>query len=144
MATTNISFRAEPTDASSPLGLEAWIDDHLIYDTPALASEQLIKWTLDAPEGPHQLRFVLKHKQQSHTEVDDKGEITRDSCIRIHDVRMDDINIDVLMNEKAIYEHDFNGSGNSVQDRFYHTMGCNGTVQLGFSTPIYVWLLENM
>jgi len=44
----------------------------------------------------------------------------------------------------AQYQHDFNGTGNPTIDKFYGEMGCNGTVSLKFTTPIYLWLLENM
>jgi len=42
------------------------------------------------------------------------------------------------------YCHDFNGTQPAVVDRFHGSLGCNGTVTLKFTTPIYLWLLENM
>jgi hypothetical protein len=44
----------------------------------------------------------------------------------------------------AKYQHDFNGTGKLTTQNFYGELGCNGTVSLKFSTPIYIWLLENM
>jgi hypothetical protein len=49
-----------------------------------------------------------------------------------------------MVTEQAVYTHDFNGTQQEIQDEFYSEMGCNGTVSLKFSTPIYLWLLEHM
>jgi len=49
-----------------------------------------------------------------------------------------------MFTELATYTHDFNGTKELTQEKFYGVMGCNGTVSLKFATPIYLWLLENM
>jgi hypothetical protein len=49
-----------------------------------------------------------------------------------------------MVTEVAAYHHDTNGSTAPVTDSFYGTMGCNGRVEMRFTTPIYLWLLENM
>jgi hypothetical protein len=46
--------------------------------------------------------------------------------------------------DQLVYEHNANGTGPLVQDKFYGEMGCNGTVTLEFSSPTYLWLLEQM
>jgi len=46
--------------------------------------------------------------------------------------------------DRAVYVHDFNGTGKFVNKQFFGEMGCNGTVELKFSSPFYLWLLENM
>mgnify|MGYP003352455181 CR=1 FL=1 len=42
------------------------------------------------------------------------------------------------------YRHDYNGTGQPTEDNFFGVLGCNGTVELRFTTPIYLWLLEHM
>ena len=42
------------------------------------------------------------------------------------------------------FQHDFNGTQPEIKDTFFGEMGCNGTVSLRFTTPIYLWLLEHM
>jgi hypothetical protein len=50
-----------------------------------------------------------------------------------------------MFSEQAEYHHDCNGTAQQViLDKFYREMGCNGTVSLKFTTPVYLWLLENM
>jgi hypothetical protein len=64
--------------------------------------------------------------------------------LTISNISIDDIDIDQLLIEKAEYTHDFNGSQDTITDKFYGDMGCNGTVTFEFTTPFYLWLLENM
>ena len=59
-------------------------------------------------------------------------------------VEFDDIEIDQIVSELAEYHHNFNGTQPAIVDQFYGEMGCNGTLRLEFTTPIYLWLLENM
>ena len=37
-----------------------------------------------------------------------------------------------------------NGTQPEIADNFFGIAGCNGTISFRFSTPIYLWLLENM
>jgi hypothetical protein len=95
-------------------------------------------------DGEHELRIVMKHKTADHTEVNETGEIVRDVMLIISDVKFDEIELGQVFVEKTTYVHDFNGSQPLVEDKFFGDMGCNGTVSLKFSTPSYLWLLENM
>jgi hypothetical protein len=87
----------------------------------------------------------MKGKTHQDTKIDEQGNIVEDSMIDICNVCLDEINIDQMMSDLAQYVHDGNGT-ESVQSihRFYGHMGCNGRVQLKFSCPIYLWLLETM
>lgn len=141
---TTIAFTVAPTNADAPLGFEAWLDDHLIYDNPAVSGSKTVEHEFTADEGEHELRFVLKHKTIEHTRVNEQGEITSDSCLKISSVMLEGLDISVIMSEHAVYRHDFNGTGTTTETDFFDTMGCNGTVTLKFSEPVYIWLLENM
>ncbi len=98
----------------------------------------------DADDESHVLTFVLSGKLPEHTQITEQGEIISDVTVRIEDIAFDDIVIDQIFSELAEYHHDFNGTQPAIIDRFYGEMGCNGTVRLEFTTPIYLWLLENM
>jgi hypothetical protein len=95
-------------------------------------------------DAEHELRVVLKHKKSEHTTVDANGNITRDAVINVGSFEFEDIDVNQVVQEQAVYHHNFNGSAADVQDKFFGNMGCNGTLSLKFSTPIYIWLLENM
>ena len=55
-----------------------------------------------------------------------------------------DINYAQLFSKYAKYCHNFNGSGELTEQKFFGTLGCNGTVYFKFASPVYLWLLENM
>jgi hypothetical protein len=86
----------------------------------------------------------MKNKIQEHTVVDSDGNIISDAMLTIANITFDDIKLGHLFTEQAVYHHDFNGTQDPIKDKFFGDMGCNGYVSLRFTTPIYLWLLENM
>jgi hypothetical protein len=141
---TNITFCVHPTNPDSALGFEAWIDNTIMFDINSVQKSTEVLIPIPDDDAEHVLKLILKGKCVDHTTVDSAGKILSDSMLTISDLAFDGIELKQIVYDKATYTHDFNGSGNSVEDRFYGTMGCNGTVSLKFSTPIYLWLLENM
>jgi hypothetical protein len=139
-----ITCKIDTTDATVPLGFEAWIDDELAFATDHVTGAQTLSMDVADDEALHQLRFVLKNKDSAHTTLDAAGNIVTDACVTVQDVCFDSIPLRQVFFDKATYSHDFNGTADPVQDRFYGIMGCNGTVELKFTTPIYLWLLEHM
>ena len=95
-------------------------------------------------EAEHEFKFVMKNKTPEHTVVDDNGNIIKDAMLSIANVAFDGIELGHVFTEQSVYHHNFNGSRNAIKDKFYGDMGCNGHVSLPFTTPIYLWLLENM
>ena len=132
------------TDPASRLGLEIWLDDTQIYDTEHVDEPINFVHEFADTDGEHQLRFVLKNKTPDHTKIDEAGNILSDCRICISDVSFDEIKLGQIFIEQAVYEHNFNDTADPVKDQFYGEMGCNGTVALTFTTPVYLWLLENM
>lgn len=139
---TNITFCVSSNN-SNALGFETWLDDKIMFDVDSVqpSTKILIPVTDDAE---HVLKLVLKGKCTDHTAVDSNGNILSDSVLTISDLAFDGIELGQLFYDKAVYTHDFNGNGTITKESFFGTMGCNGTVELKFSTPIYIWLLENM
>jgi len=142
--TVKIAFHLEPTDPDVALGFEAWIDDNKFFDTDHVKTAQDISVDIADTEADHKLRFVLKNKTSAHTQHNSEGELIKDARLIITKVTFDEIDLNYLVTEHSVYEHDFNGSRSPTQEKFYSIMGCNGTVTLDFSTPTYMWLLENM
>jgi hypothetical protein len=142
----NVAFlcRIGTTDTSAALGMEIWIDDQKIFDTMHVAAEIECHANISDDDGDHQLRFVMKNKTIDHTQIDEVGKIVKDACLTISQVTFDEIALGHMFIEQATYTHDFNGTQTEVTGKFYGSMGCNGTVSLGFTTPIYLWLLEHM
>lgn len=119
------------------------IDDNLCWQgDPNQAGK--IKIEFDDQDADHCIDIELSGKLPEHTKVNDVGEIQQDLLVEINDICLDDINIDQLVYTLAEYHHDFNGSQSAIVDKFYGKMGCNGRLRLAFSSPVYIWLLENM
>lgn len=132
------------SDPSCALGLSIWLDDKEIYNNTWVKQEELIEYSFNDTDSEHQLKWVLSGKTDQHTQINDQGNIIKDALIIVTDVGFDDIKLGHCFSELSTYQHDFNGHGQSVTETFNNHMGCNGTVTLDFTTPVYLWLLENM
>jgi hypothetical protein len=141
--TVKFSCTIDSTDYACPLGFEIWIDQNQIFNTEHVTSPVPFVYEMNDDEGEHALKFVLKNKSSDHTKINESGEIVSDARLTISGIEFDEISLAQMFTDLAVYIHDFNGSGTQTQDKFYGEMGCNGTVELQFATPIYVWLLEN-
>ena len=139
-----ISFTLDTTDVTSKLGFEAWLDDRKFYEIDHVTGPKHIDVEIGDDDVQHDLRFVLKNKTSDHTQIDKDGVIITDARLKITDLTFDEIHLGHMVTEQATYEHNFNGNGQQIKDKFYGEMGCNGTVSLKFSSPIYLWLLEHM
>jgi hypothetical protein len=142
--TIKISCVIDTTDNTVPLCMEIWVDNQQIFNQDCVTEPRTISYEFSDLDADHELRFVMKNKKGEHTIVDDSGNIVKDACLTISDLAFDDLTLGHIVTEKAVYTHDFNGTGDAIQDKFFGRMGCNGTVSLKFTTPIYLWLLENM
>lgn len=145
MSSLIISAIIESTDVSIPLGVEVWINESLIISSDHLTSFTELYYELDdEQEVVHKLKFILKNKSSAHTQIDGNGNIIKDALIKIHSLKFDDIDMDHMFLQFSKYSHNFNNTGPDVVEKCGGFMGCNGTVTFEFSTPFYIWLLENM
>ena len=144
-ATARFSFAITPSDSAAALGLEVWLDSDKIFDQEHVSQAEIFRHDfIDWRDSEHELRFVLKNKLHTHTQIDADKNIIKDARIRIDDITFEDINVNQIVIDHAEYQHNFNGTGADTQEKFCGEMGCNGTVTLKFTTPIYLWLLEKM
>jgi len=140
-----IACNLSPTDPSVALGFEAWIDDLKFFDSDHVqTAQQLSVEIADTDNKEHELKFVMKNKTSDHTKIDEHSNIISDARLIITDLSFDEIKLGQIFIDKATYTHNFNGTGQQIQDQFYGEIGCNGTVSLKFATPMYLWLLEHM
>jgi len=142
--TVTISCILNTTDASADLGFEAWVDDKKFVDIDHVKSEQKIQLEIPDADAEHELKFLLKNKTTEHTKIDKDGNIISDSMLTITDLSFEEIKLGHTATELATYSHDFNGTQQLTQHKFYGNLGCNGTVALKFTTPVYLWLLEHL
>jgi hypothetical protein len=139
-----ISCVIDTTDHDSALGMEIWLDDQQIFNQDWVKESQIISHEFSDIDAEHELRFVMKNKTVDHTKVDESGAIVKDACLVISDLAVAEFALGHIVTEKSVYTHDFNGTGSLTQHKFFGEIGCNGVVSLKFTTPMYLWLLENM
>ena len=129
---------------SNPIHLQIVLDETVMFDKDVTA-EETVSFDFDEDEKEHQLRFLISGKNDSHIIRDDAGNVVDSTELSITDLSFDEININnIIMVSPLEYKHNFNGNDAETVDKFYNIAGCNGEITLNFTTPIYLWLLENM
>ena len=142
----SVPFKCQ-IDTSNPacaLGIEILIDDKSVYKNTHVNGPIDVSCDVVEDDAEHELKIVMFGKTPDHTIIDDQENIVSDAMLSIKNITIDDIDINQLFIEKAMYKHDFNGSRPEIEDTFYGDMGCNGTISIKISTPVYLWLLENL
>jgi hypothetical protein len=144
MDTVKFSCIVNTNIPTNPINLKILLDDKIMFDRN-IESEEEVHFEFNEDNQDHILNFVISGKTDDHNIRDDDGKILDSTEISITNIAFDDIDISsIIMVNPLKYEHNFNGNGDNVEDKFYDIAGCNGTVELKFSTPIYLWILENM
>jgi len=144
LETTNISFNIETSDSTCPFSVEIWLDNTVLLKIDHVQEKIDFEYDINDDDGEHELQIILTGKNTDHTQIDEDGNFIKDATLTISNIVIDDININQLFLDKCVYTHDFNGTQPEIEDTFYGIAGCNGTISFKFSTPIYLWLLENM
>lgn len=144
MTNVKISFDLVPSNNLNPLGFELWTNAQRVINFTTVTDRTAVVYECDLVDGDHCVDLVLKNKLPEHTTVSESGEILSDTTIAIENFSIDDMPLNQLLFDNSVYTHSFNSDQALVKDKFYGTMGCNGTVRLTFTTPIYLWLLERM
>lgn len=143
METCKISLQACSTGVG--LGVKITFDKQTIYDHVVGSDPALIEHDFSDEDGvDHELIIELLGKTPQHTVIDTQGNIISDSLLEIKNLALDGIDLTAVLNKVTQYHHDGNGTDLQKQHEFFGSMGCNGQVVLRFSSPVYLWLLENI
>ena len=142
--TAKFSCCIDTTDPKARLGIEIWLDGEQLFNVDHVDSTVDFSTEINDAEGEHEFQFVMKNKTIDHTQIDANGAIVKDACLILKNIEFEEIELGHAFIEKSRYTHDFNGTQELVETKFYREMGCNGTVSLQFTTPIYMWMLENL
>jgi hypothetical protein len=143
MSSVKFSCTVTSSDPTAELGLEVWLDGTILFNCDHVIEPQKISVLIpDQNEAEHVLKLVMKNKKLEHTQLDNQGNILQDCILIVSDLAFDKVIASHAFYSLAKYDHDFNGSGPATQQKFFGELGCNGTVKLEFSTPMYEWLLD--
>jgi hypothetical protein len=144
MDTVKLEFDISNTDAECKLGIKVRVDNNVIYDNPHVVETYHVSHDVIDQDSQHVLEIELYGKLSEHTKVNEAGEILSDALITVKNITLDDIDIEEISHDLFEYRHDFNGTQPPIVDKFYGALGCNGQIELKFTSPVYLWLLENM
>jgi hypothetical protein len=99
-----------------------------------------------AEDQQHTLKIRLDNKTSTDTKTNN-GDIVADMLLNIASIEVDEIDLGSLLWSHSVYKIDhpqkFN---NGVVTELTNcvNLGWNGSYQLTFKTPFYIWLLENI
>jgi Zn-dependent metalloprotease len=123
-----------------------WLDDHQVVASEIVsAAQQEIKFERTVDEGVHTLKIRLENKNKQDT-VLENGEVVKDMLLNIDDITIDDISLgNLLWSAEYILDHPQEYKGQTVTklDNCVN-LGWNGTYVLKFTSPFYIWLLEQL
>jgi Ca-dependent carbohydrate-binding module xylan-binding len=122
-----------------------WIDDTKIQDGEITSAEhQTIEFSQELSETDHQLKIRLENKEDTDV-VQENGNIVKDMLLNIEDITIDDISMGFQLWKATYYPDEkkmFNGKEiESITGCV--NLGWNGSYVVNFSSPFYIWLLEN-
>ena len=159
MATEKLKFKLElyATMWDKPPVAEILVNDKSFYNGTIIATEdepQLIEFEHECEEGKdHELTIKRSGKDKGQSVVNDKGDILKDQLLHIKNIEIDEIDLGALVYE-GVYTPEYpepwatqqRESGAKLQESFKNVtaMGHNGTWQFKFTSPFYMWLLENL
>jgi hypothetical protein len=111
---------------------------------------EYIEFSAEIVEGSHELQIMFCNKEDSDTVKDDNGTIIDDFLLNIDSIEIDEIDLGILKwsisNYRPIYSPSFiDVNQRKITDvKNCVNLGWNGTWSLPFTSPFYVWLLENI
>jgi hypothetical protein len=159
MATEKLKFKLElyATMWDKAPHAEVLIDDKSYFDGDIKGTEDkpdLIEFEHELEEGKS-YQFIIKRtgKGRNQTVINDQGDILKDQLLHIKNIEIDEIDIGTLVYE-GVYTPEYpepwatqqRESGNDLKESFKNVtqMGFNGTWSFKFTSPFYMWLLENL
>mgnify|MGYP001184204961 FL=1 len=159
MATEKLKFKLElyATMWDKPPHAEILINDTSVFKKDINGTEDkpdLIEFEHELEEEK-QYNLIIKRsgKSNSQTVINEKGDILKDQLLNIKRIEIDEIDIGALVYE-GVYTPKYpepwatqqREAGNDLTASFKNVtkIGHNGEWQFTFSSPFYMWLLENL
>ena len=127
------------------------------YIHSTLASNDTVEYfDFDAEilEGAHSLDIAFLNKTVYDTTLDANSNIVKDLLLNIDSIEIDEIDIGSLKWTASVYtplypesyKQHVLSSGQEIETELKNcvNLGWNGTWSLPFTSPFYIWLLENI
>jgi len=159
MPAEKIKFKLElfATMWQNPPCAEIKLNDVSHFNGPVTSKEEdptVVEFEAELTEGAeYDLTIQRYGKKQNDTVVDQQGNILQDQMLHIKNIEIDEINIGGLVFEgeyTPAYPEPWASQqremGNELPTTFKNAviLGHNGEWKFKFSSPFYMWLLENL
>ena len=132
------------------------INDHSHYSQEITGTEKeptIIEFEHELIEGEKYSLIIERSGKDIRQTVIEDGKITKDQLLHVKSIEIDEIDIGALVYE-GVYTPDYpepwatqqRQAGSALPESFKNvtTIGHNGRWELGFESPFYMWLLENL
>ena len=159
MATEKLKFKLElyATMWDKPPHAEILVDGKSYFDSDISSTEDkptLIEFEVEIEEDKKcDLIINRSGKGVNQTVVNDKGDLLKDQLLHIKRIEIDEIDLGALV-FTGLYTPKYPEpwatqmaeSGKELRESFTNVtrMGHNGEWKFTFTTPFYMWLLENL
>lgn len=159
MATEKLKFKIElyATMWNKPPHAEIMINDKSFFKGDITGTEEkpnIIEFEQELVEGEESSLSIRRSgKGKYETVVNDKGDILKDQLLNIKSIEIDEIDIGALVYE-GVYTPDYPEPWATQQrdagvvlektSKNVTQMGHNGVWTFSFTSPFYMWLLENL
>jgi hypothetical protein len=159
MATEKLKFKLElyATMWDKPPHAEILIRDKSHFTGDITGTEDkptVVEFEHEFTEGEeYNLIIERSGKVQNQTVINDKGDRLKDQLLHIKSIEIDEIDISGLVYE-GVYTPKYpepwatqqRAAGVELQESFKNVtcIGHNGTWEFKFTSPFYMWLLENL
>ena len=159
MATEKLKFKLElyATMWDRPPHAEIIVGDKSCFKGDITGTEEkpdLIEFEAELEEGKESSLVIKRtNKGKNQTVVNEKGDILKDQLLHTKSIEIDDIDIGGLIYE-GVYTPTYpepwatqqKDAGVELQESFKNVtkMGHDGEWKFTFSSPFYMWLLENL
>ena len=158
MTTEKLKFRLElwATYWDRAPRAEILINDYSHYDQEIKGSEKeptVIEFEHELKEGEKYQLIINRSGKDIRQTVVENSQIVKDQLLHIKSIEIDEIDIGALV-YTGLYTPKYPepwaseqaAAGNKLPESFKNVtaMGHNGRWELGFTSPFYMWLLENL
>ena len=97
------------------------------------------KWFFEKGKK-HSIELAMHGKTVKGTQVDDKGNIVKDTLVKVEKLEIDEVEM-----TKQILKFPYEPSDKDIPTLSNtDTIGVNGRWTINFASPFYLWLLENL
>ena len=117
---------------------KVFLDNEVLFSGEMREPQKLVH-TTNMIEGTHEIRVMLMNKNGRRDTILEDGKIVKDMLLTVDSILLDDIDLGFIINTKGNYKTD-----EGVEHPNMTSLGWNGTWTLPFTSPVYMWLLENL